>query len=123
MEPLPFDGRIHKISDTQKISETFTKREFVISEDIGGKVNEVKFEFIGELGAVLDNYKVGEEVTVMFIIRGNAYQDKHFVNLNAVAIGERLAENDKLRELREPSKVKTRPIVKQVESQEDDLPF
>jgi hypothetical protein len=118
-----FDGKIHSICETQNITEKFSKREFVLTAEIEGKEQEVKFEFFGEQGEVLDNYKVGEDVTVAFFIRGNAYQNRHFVNLKAIAIGERIPADDKLREEKSPSKIKTRPIVKEVIPNIDDLPF
>lgn len=123
MSPLLFDGELFIIGKTQQITETFSKRDFVLKADIEGKVQEVKFEFFGDQGDVLDNFKIGEQVTVAFIIRGNAYNDKHFVNLKAVAIGQKLSDNHELREEKPTEKIKTRPVVKQVEPTEDDLPF
>jgi hypothetical protein len=123
MTPLLFDGEMYIIGKTQNITETFTKREFVLKAEIEGKIQEVKFEFLGEQGKVLDNYKVGEQVTVAFVIRGNAYQDKHFVNLKAVAIGQKLSENDSLRNDKVAERVITRPVVVDMPPTDDDLPF
>lgn len=82
-----FEGALKSIGETQTFGEKFKKREFVVvTED---KYPEsVKFEFVNDDVDALDKYMVGEMVTVAFVIRGNEYQGKHYVNLKAIAIGE-----------------------------------
>jgi len=73
-------GTLSHKHDTQKVSDTFTKREFVldISEDVNGKVypNVAKFQVTKDKCSVLDSYNVGEEIKVHFNIRGNKATSK-----------------------------------------------
>lgn len=118
-----YDGKIKSIGEIQTFVSNFKKREFVVIEEVEQYPQEIKFEFIGEQVDVMDNYKVGESVTVAFILRGNEYQGKHFVNLKAIGIGERLADNDELRQEKPSGKIKTRPVITKTEASDGDLPF
>jgi len=89
---LEIIGKLAHKYDTQKVSDTFTKREFIldISEDVNGKVypNVAKFQVTKDKCSVLDNYNVGEEIKVHFNIRGNKATSKEgkaivFTNLDA----------------------------------------
>jgi hypothetical protein len=82
-----FEGSISTIGETQTFGEKFKKREFVVTTE-GKYPNSVKFDFINENVDILDNHIEGEMVTVGFIIKGNEYNGKHYVNLQAIAIGE-----------------------------------
>lgn len=125
MGHLLYDGKILKIGEVQTFSSNFKKREFVVIEEVEKYAQEIKFEFVGEQVDVLDSYKEGDSVTVAFLLRGNEYQDKHYVSLKAIAIGERISDDNPLREVK-ASKVKAKPVQTYVEPSEDDednLPF
>ena len=75
-------GTIRLINDTQVISDTFSKREFVI--DTPGEFSQaLKFEFVQDKCGILDGYQPGQQVTVHFNIRGSENQGRYFVNLNS----------------------------------------
>lgn len=81
------EGSIVKIYDTQTFGGKFTKREFLIeTDDI--QPEQLKLEFHGDDGDVLEKFCEGEMVTVAFIIKGAEWQGKHFTNLRAIAIAE-----------------------------------
>jgi hypothetical protein len=122
MGHLLYDGKILKIGEVQTFSSNFKKREFVVIEEVEKYAQEIKFEFVGDQVDVLDSYKEGDAVTVAFLLRGNEYQDKHYVSLKAIAIGERISDDNPLREVT-ASKVKTKPVQTYAEPSEDDLPF
>ena len=122
MGHLLYDGKILKIGEVQNFSSNFKKREFVVVEEVEKYAQEIKFEFVGEQVDVLDSYKEGDAVTVAFLLRGNEYQDKHYVSLKAIAIGERISDDSPLREVK-ASKVKTKPVQTHSEPSDDDLPF
>ncbi len=83
------DGFIKTIYETQVFGASFEKREFIIETESEDK-QELKFEFTNQTGIdSLDNYVEGENVTVAFQLRGNEYKGKHYVNLKAIAIGEK----------------------------------
>jgi len=75
-------GKVKLLFDTQEFASGFRKREFVITTQ-EQYPQDVKFEAIKERIDMIDQLKTGDEVTVHFNIRGNEYQGKYFVNLQA----------------------------------------
>lgn len=117
-----FEGVIKIIHDTQTFKNNFKKREIVLITD-GDYPDEVKFEFIDENGIkALDNFIEGEEVTIAFLVKGNEYQGRHFVNLRGIAIGAKVVETNKKNKKTE-TVVKTKKAETYIEPSDDDLPF
>ena len=118
------EGALEIISPTQEFTN-FKKREFVLKTE--GKYPEsIKFEFRNEFVDVLDNFMEGEMVTVGFVLRGNFFNNRHFVNLEAVAISGIV--DGKLEEEFEitKTKIKVKDATTKLEPAEelvDDLPF
>ena len=79
---LQLQGRIKVIMDTQTFESGFSKREFVVTTQ-EQYPQDVKFEFLKDKTTVLDTYNVGDAVNVHFNIRGNEYNGRYFVNLQA----------------------------------------
>ena len=77
------DGKIHLINEIQTFDSGFSKREFVVETVDGQYPQMVKFECVKDRTALTDGLNQGDQVTVHFDIRGNEYQGKYFVNLNA----------------------------------------
>jgi len=75
-------GTVKAIFDTQTFSSGFQKREFVITTE-EQYPQDIKFEVVKEKCGDLDRYAVGQSVNVSFNIRGNEYNGKYFVNLQA----------------------------------------
>jgi hypothetical protein len=87
MSELKLKGRIVAIFDKMQITDTFSKREFVVETD-EQYPQTVKFELTQAKCDDIANYKVGEELTVHFNVRGRKWtskdgEDKYFVSLNA----------------------------------------
>lgn len=70
-------GRVHVISDTQQVSDTFKKREFVLEIQDGNYPQYVKFQMTQDKTILLDNYQIGQEVKVLFNLRGREYVRKN----------------------------------------------
>lgn len=79
---LQLNGTVKAIFDTQTFDSGFTKREFVITTK-EQYPQDVKFEVVKDKCSLLDGYKVGQSLTVHFNIRGNEYNGKYYVNLQA----------------------------------------
>ncbi len=107
------NGRIIKIGEVEQISDSFKKREFVIetSEEYPQKV---KFELTQVKTALIEDYEIGDLIDVEFNIRGNEWNGKYFVNLQAWKL-TRLKVVQKKAE----SEMETTPT----DSIDDDLPF
>lgn len=89
---LEITGKLHEIFPTQQISQTFSKREFVleISEQAANGMtytNYASFQLVNNQCAVIDQFQLGEDVKVNFNIRGNRWekdgQVRYITNLNA----------------------------------------
>ncbi len=76
-------GKIKVINETQNFSSGFTKREFVVTTAVDKYPQDLKFEVVKDKCALLDKFKVGQDVQVSFDIRGNEYNGKYYVNLSA----------------------------------------
>lgn len=77
------EGKILLINDVQTFNSGFTKREFVVEVEDGKFSQQIKFEAIKEKTSMTDGFSVGDPVKVSFDIRGNEYNGRYYVNLNA----------------------------------------
>lgn len=74
--------------DTQKVSDRFQKREFVLSTDLSTPYPQhVSFQVTQDKCALLDNYNVGDELKIQFNLRGREWNGpqgiKYFNTLEA----------------------------------------
>jgi hypothetical protein len=84
-------GRLVAKFDIVQRTETFKTREFVVekSEDIGGRTitNFVKFQCVQDKTAMPDRFNIGDDVKVMFNIKGSKWtkdgKDNYITNLDA----------------------------------------
>ncbi|MBT9394656.1 DUF3127 domain-containing protein [Hymenobacter sp. NST-14] len=80
-------GRLHEIFDEQQVSEKFRKREFVLEVVDGQYPEHIKFQMVQDKTALIDPFKVGDEVKVSFNLRGRGFnkngQMLYFTNLEA----------------------------------------
>lgn len=79
---MEVEGSIKVIFDTQTFNSGFQKREFVITTK-EQYPQDVKFELIKERIDLIDPYNQGDTIKVHFNLRGNEYNGKYFVNLQA----------------------------------------
>ena len=77
------EGTVKVINEVQTFASGFSKREFVIEVEDGKFPQMVKFECLKEKTSLIEDYAVGEQVKVHFDIRGNEYNGRYYVNLNA----------------------------------------
>jgi single-stranded DNA-binding protein len=77
------EGTLKVISETQSFASGFTKREFVVEVEDGKYPQMIKFEVVKDKTALLDQLSEGDPVSVAFDIRGNEYNGRYYVNLNA----------------------------------------
>ncbi len=79
---LEIQGKVKLLIDKQTFSSGFEKREFVVTTQ-EQYPQDVKFECIKDKIAMLDALTPGDLVNVAFNVRGNEYQGRYFVNLQA----------------------------------------
>ena len=82
MSELKVNGKVKLLMDAQTFDSGFTKRDFVVTTQ-EQYPQDVKLEVTQAKVTLLDNLKEGDNVDVFFNIRGNEYNDRYFVNLQA----------------------------------------
>ena len=91
---MNISGKIIEIFDTQQITDTFKKREFVIEYAENPSYPEyLKFEMIQDRIEILTPFKVGDQVDISFNLKGRKWTDpegntKYFNTLQAWRIEE-----------------------------------
>ena len=89
---MEIQGTIYLIKNTQQVSASFQKREFILcvkAEKAEWKDQYLKCEAIQDKCELLDRFQVGDEVTVGINLRGNLYTRKDgtgedsFISLSA----------------------------------------
>lgn len=81
------NGKIKVINEKQTFASGFEKQEFVVTTQ-EQYPQDVKFEAIKDKIDMLTGLQAGDEVTVSFNIRGNEYNGKYYVNLQAWRINK-----------------------------------
>src|SRR5690349_814792 len=66
-------GKLHTIFDTKRVSDRFTKREFVVELADGKYPQTVLFQLTGDRCSQLDGLAVGTEVRIEFSLRGREW--------------------------------------------------
>lgn len=75
-------GKVKMLFDKQSFASGFEKREFVVTTQ-EQYPQDIKFECVKEKIAQTESLKPGDDVKVSFNVRGNEYNGKYFVNLQA----------------------------------------
>jgi hypothetical protein len=70
-------GMIKRISNLQKVSDKFSKQEFVLTIDMSTNYpQDVLFQCVQDKCSMLDSLQSGDEVRVMYNLKGKEYTDK-----------------------------------------------
>ena len=118
-------GKLVAIFNTVQRTESFKTREFVVekSEEINGRIitNYVKFQCVQDKTAMPDRFSIGDEVKVMFNIKGTKWvkdgRENYITNLDAWRMEHiKLAQQPQDENSYEPAPDSNNEIV-------DDLPF
>ncbi|MCH2021523.1 MAG: DUF3127 domain-containing protein [Saprospiraceae bacterium] len=125
MSELSLTGKVYKIFETTKISDSFEKRDFVIETE-DQYPQKVKFELTQSKCSLIDDLKEGENITVHFNIRGREWENTqkgemvYFVSLNAWRIEK--GQTNTL-ETDVPFPTADTVVPAETDSAADDLPF
>lgn len=119
---LEVNGKLKLLYEKQSFSSGFEKREFVITTQ-EQYPQDVKFECIKEKIAQLDGLNPGDDIKVSFNLRGNEYQGKYYVNLQAWRVEKDAANSGAPAQSNRPPEY---PVFEEPETNatdDDDLPF
>lgn len=76
MAQVTITGSIKVVGQTQQVSEKFSKRELVVTEQGGQYPQLIPIEFKQDKTSLLDGYKPGEEVSVVCYVNGREWTGK-----------------------------------------------
>lgn len=81
-------GKLKKIDPIVQVSEKFSKREFVLTDDSSQYPQDILFQSVQDKCTLLDSYKLGDVVQVSFNLRGREWTSpqgevKYFNTLEA----------------------------------------
>lgn len=116
---MDITGKVHEISATQQVTESFKKRDIIIAYAENPEfVEYVRFEATQDRTAIFNGLNVGDEVNVRFNLRGRPWTNKDGVTtyFNSLVawkvekIGGAMEQNEN-------------PTDFGNEQEEDDLPF
>jgi single-strand DNA-binding protein len=112
-------GKLIKIYDENQINASFKKREFVIEKTENNFTDYIKFQLVQDKTDIISAFKLGDEITVDFNIKGNQWKDSYFVNLQAWRI--KTADNNTA----PATSSESFPSLEDIppENDSDDLPF
>ena len=86
---MDIKGKLLEIFDTQNVTNTFRKREFILEYAENPQYPELlKFELIQEKCDLLNSFNVGQEINVFFNLKGRKWTDpkgevKYFNSMQA----------------------------------------
>ncbi len=83
MSNFTLTGKIHHIKDVEQITDTFKKREFVLSVEDGPHTELIQFEMVQDGVDIIHPYSKNQDVTVHFNVKGREWQGRYFVSLRA----------------------------------------
>tara|TARA_R110000803_G_scaffold55610_1_gene112567 strand:- start:254 stop:598 length:345 start_codon:yes stop_codon:yes gene_type:complete len=76
---LQFKGTIYQIKEVQQITDTFSKMEFILTDNAPEYAKFINFELVKDNISLLDNFAEGQEVTVNFNLEGRLWTNKEGV--------------------------------------------
>lgn len=123
-------GTIKHIFDEQRISDTFKKREMVLTTD-DQYPQQILVEFIQDKGSLLNSYQPGNKVKVSINIRGREWtnpqgQVKYFVSIQGWKIEnmeqQPMAQNNSFQQSSTPMP-DSKAYPDEPSIGDDDLPF
>lgn len=122
-------GQLKLKFDTQKVSEKFQKREFVLSTDLSTPYPQhISFQVTQDKCSLLDQFNPGDEIKVQFNLRGREWNGpqgvKYFNTLEAWRI-EKVAGGTSSNTTSNNSMQESTPapVFNSSISDNDDLPF
>jgi len=70
-------GTLYEIFPSQKLSDKFTKREFVLEVLEGRYPEYIKFQLVNDKCDLIDSYQKNQAVTIHFNLKGKPFQDRN----------------------------------------------
>ena len=72
---LTYTGILKVKNSEVKVSEKFKKREFVLTDNASSYPQTVLFQLTQDRCSLIENAKVGDEITVHFLLKGREWKN------------------------------------------------
>lgn len=72
---LTYTGTLKVKGQTIKVSEKFSKRDFVLTDNASSYPQTIQFQLTQDRCGLIDNEKIGDEVTVHFLLKGREWKN------------------------------------------------
>lgn len=72
---LIYTGFLKVKNDIVKVSEKFSKREFVLTDNATSYPQTIQFQLTQDRCGLIDNEKIGDEITVHFLLKGREWKN------------------------------------------------
>ena len=124
---MTIEGKLIEKYDTQDITNSFKKREFVVEYAENPQYPEfIKFELIQTNCQQLDDFEVGDEMSISFNLKGRKWNDpkggvKYFNSLQAWRLDKKSGAGSSTDQAPPPSA--SDEWLKEDHSDDNDLPF
>lgn len=73
---LQLTGTLHQVGQVEQITDKFQKRSFVLKLQDGQFEEHPQLELVQDKCSLIDNFKLGDSLTVSFNVRGREYTSK-----------------------------------------------
>jgi single-stranded DNA-binding protein len=117
-------GKIKVIFDEQTFNSGFKKKEFVVTTQ-EQYPQDLKLELIQDKTTLIDGLNQGDEITAQVNLRGNEYNGRYYVNLQAWRIEKASGSSEGAAPEATPPQ-NNAPLPEEpngFDDQDDDLPF
>jgi len=120
---MELNGKIKVIKDTQEVGASFKKRELVLTTE-EQYPQDILIEFTQDKCAILDHFKVGDNVTIAINIRGREWvnpqgETKYFNSIQ----GWKIARENFAPPKQQAPHDQFEPLTNFNEKELDDLPY
>jgi len=122
-------GKLHARMETQQVTDTFRKREFVVEfAENPLYPQHIQFQLVQDRVELLDPYKVGDTISVTFNLRGRSWTSptnevKYFTTLEAWRINPAAGEQPQPVHAAAQPVATGVPVTEVTAQDDDDLPF
>ena len=128
MSDFKLKGKIKLINETQVISNSFSKRDFVITTEHDTYPQDIIFQGVQDKCTILDSYKIGENVEVSFNLKGREWTSpkgevKYFNTLDCWRIEKAQGIAGQYKQGNIEKRFEDDAIQSEADQLEDDLPF
>ena len=83
---MDYQGEVKLITDLEYITDKFSKRTLVLTDNNGKYPSHIPIEFGNDSAELLLDIRVGDVVKASFFMNGREWKDRHFLSLKGISV-------------------------------------